>query len=613
MTWSITIQEVLARHSARVSPVMKSPAGLGEEPGGCIETSRPTVGRRKPRGLGSRRLPKSPQHGIPTEEPAQHRGHRERRVMAHYDRAFPLLRYSSISYTWLQAMVYATEEINSNNFLLPNISLGFQLFDCCLHMHFSLWQTITALTGQDNPILNYRCNQKIPMAMIADSISLSTISLATLLGLYWYPQIFHHLKHISFTNQMGEEIYFDFNGNPPTDYDILNWKRKADGSIDFVKVGYYNLHESQKDSLSINISAVSWITGGKQIPASMCSESCRPGFRKAAKKGQPICCYDCIACSEGEISNQTDSSNCFPCSPEMWPNENKTTCTTKTLEFLSYQETLGATLTSAAVLFSITTITVLSIFIKNRNTAIVKANNSGLTYTLLGSLSLSFLCCLLFIGEPLRSTCLLQQGVFGVIFALCISCIFAKTLMVVVAFRATRPGSNMRRWLSPKVPIPCVIICTFIQLFICIYWMSSCPSFPGKDTKTKTGVIVYLCMTRSYILFWCMLGYMAFLACVSFMIAFLARGLPDSFNEAKWITFSMLIFLSVWISFVPAHISTQGKLMVAVEIFAILSSSCGILGCFFFPKCYIILFKPEMNTHQNLLIRGTKPPPKKMA
>lgn len=42
-----------------------------------------------------------------------------------------------------------------------------------------------------------------------------------------------------------------------------------------------------------------------QVPVSVCSESCPMGTRKAVKKGKPLCCYDCIQCAEGEISNKT--------------------------------------------------------------------------------------------------------------------------------------------------------------------------------------------------------------------------------------------------------------------------------------------------------------------
>ena len=42
-----------------------------------------------------------------------------------------------------------------------------------------------------------------------------------------------------------------------------------------------------------------------QVPLSVCSENCPPGTRKVLQKGKPVCCYDCLRCAEGEISNIT--------------------------------------------------------------------------------------------------------------------------------------------------------------------------------------------------------------------------------------------------------------------------------------------------------------------
>ena len=42
-----------------------------------------------------------------------------------------------------------------------------------------------------------------------------------------------------------------------------------------------------------------------QIPRSVCSESCSPGFRKVVLEGKPACCFDCTPCPDNEISNET--------------------------------------------------------------------------------------------------------------------------------------------------------------------------------------------------------------------------------------------------------------------------------------------------------------------
>ncbi|OCT90663.1 hypothetical protein XELAEV_18019280mg [Xenopus laevis] len=416
-------------------------------------------------------------------------------------------------------------------------------------------------------------------------------------------QLLHYIKNVNFRTKDGSQVFFDAKGNPPAIYDVVNWHLGVKGTAEHITVGTYDLSAPDGKILNVDSKKFVWINGDTQ-----CSPNCSPGFRKVIITGKPPCCYECARCPQGQISNQTDAVECHPCSWDSWPNLQQDRCLSRTTEFLSYEDPLGLSLTCTTIFSSLIPLVILRVFTWFKKTPIVKANNFSLSCLLLLSLFLCFLCSLGFIGYPQPEKCLLRQVAFGMVFALCISCVLAKTLTVVIAFNATKPGSRLRKWTGVKVSYPLILICALIQLFVCVMWLFIIPPFPEIDTDTKPGVIIVNCNEGSPTAFWCMLGYLGLLATISFIVAFLARRLPDSFNEAKFITFSMLAFLSVWVSFIPAYLSARGMYTVAMEVFAILSSTWAVVGCIFVPKCYIILFRPNMNTRVHLLgkSRGQK-------
>uniref|UniRef100_A0A7N6BAW9 G-protein coupled receptors family 3 profile domain-containing protein n=1 Tax=Anabas testudineus TaxID=64144 RepID=A0A7N6BAW9_ANATE len=386
-----------------------------------------------------------------------------------------------------------------------------------------------------------------------------------------------------------DEVYFNENGDPPAKYEIINWQPTKNGVVDFVTVGLYDASlPADKHFLK---DVLLW-----QVPVSVCSEKCPPGTResivlcllKKDKTGQYIDRF-----KDYKLSN-----------PEFWSNERRDACVKKEAEFLSFEEIMGALLTAASLFGTCMTAVVAFIFFRYRKTPIVRANNSELSFLLLFSLTLCFLCSLTFIGRPSEWSCMLRHTAFGITFVLCISCVLGKTMVVLMAFRASLPGSNVMKWFGPTQQRLSVLAFTLIQVVICILWLTISPPFPFKNFKEIKDKIILECALGSTVGFWAVLGYIGLLASFCFILAFLARKLPDNFNEAKFITFSMLIFCAVWITFIPAYVSSPGKFSVAVEIFAILASSFGLLICIFIPKCYIILLRPEKNTKKNMMGRG---------
>ncbi|XP_073462112.1 vomeronasal type-2 receptor 26-like [Aquarana catesbeiana] len=394
--------------------------------------------------------------------------------------------------------------------------------------------------------------------------------------------------------------YFNEDGEFVTQYVIQN-HLLVNKTILTNDVGLFEQSISRGQSIFINASLIKWKNHQKEIPRSQCSADCLPGNREVPSSDVHECCHGCVPCSEGEMSNKTGSDNCMKCLDHEWPNENKTECNPKLIEFLSYTDNLSLFFMVISLFLCILTFLTMTVFISYGDTPIVRANNKSLSFVLLVSIMLGFLCVFLFLGHPMDTTCWLRQTSFGFLFTIAVSSVLGKTVMIWLAFKATKPGSVWKKWVGVKLPNSVVFICSSLQVLICIAWLSISPPFQELDKCSYQTKIIVQCNEGTVIGFYSVLGYMGILAAFSFITAFLARTLPDSFNEAKYITFSMLVFCSVWIAMIPAYLSTKGKYMVAVEIFAILTSNAGLLVCIFFPKCYKILCQPNLNSRKHLL------------
>ncbi|XP_048191078.1 vomeronasal type-2 receptor 116-like [Perognathus longimembris pacificus] len=396
-------------------------------------------------------------------------------------------------------------------------------------------------------------------------------------------------------NPAGDQVILDDRRKLEADYDIVNTWNIPQGLDLKVKIGQFSPFALHDHQLSLSEDLVEWAVETTEPVLSVCSESCGPGFRKSLQEGKAACCFDCTPCTENEMANGTDMEQCVKCPDHQYANTQRNQCLLRSASFLAYGEPLGMALACMALGLSTVTAAVLGVFVKHHNTPIVKANNQALSYTMLLSLIFCFLCSLLFIGRPNTVTCILQQTTFGVVFTVAVSAVLAKTLTVVLAFKVTTPGRSIRWLLVSGAPNFIIPLCTLIQVTLCGIWLGTSPPFIETDIHSEHSHIIILCNKGSFMAFYSVLGYLDSLALASFTVAFLARNLPDTFNEAKFLTFSMLVFCSVWLTFLPVYHSAKGKIMVAVEVFSILASSAGLLGCIFVPKCYIILIRPDIN------------------
>ncbi|XP_029140057.1 vomeronasal type-2 receptor 26-like [Protobothrops mucrosquamatus] len=570
--------------------------------------------------------------------------------------------FKSKYYQHFQAFMFAVREINKNLVLLQNITLGFHLFSNFQTETSIFSNSISLLSTQSQMVPGYQCDrQNTLLSVIGGLNSKSSRQMGSIFNIFKVPQwnwvgllapeddrgehfissLTSKLKEkeicLAFTERGHTGDVSEFRHfilsldpfNPQGDVFLPQWwERIFDCDIHKLRkvlqkgvkqcTGKENLQslpsymfETRMTSESYNVyNAVYAVAHALHAMHGSGAQSAMMRLGKRISNVQP---WQKDSTAKSLINHNeawkedfkspvmADAAHCEPCPEDQYPNKDKDYCIAKKFHFLTYQDTLGCTLASLALFLSLTTSAILVIFLKHHNTPIVKANNRDLTYILLVSLLLCFLCSFLFIGQPDKFTCLFRQTAFAVLFSLAVSSVLAKTVMVVLAFMATKPGNKTRKLLGKPLTNLIVSACPLVQAVLCAIWLATCPPFPNLDFYSLVGETILECKEGSALMFYAVLAYLGFLALISFTVAFLARKLPDSFNEASFITFSMLVFCSVWITFLPTYLSTKGKSMVAVEIFSILASGAGLLACIFSPKCYIILFRPHLNCREDIM------------
>ncbi|XP_008495566.1 G-protein coupled receptor family C group 6 member A [Calypte anna] len=408
-------------------------------------------------------------------------------------------------------------------------------------------------------------------------------------------ELLEELKKVSFMDG-GKEIKFDANGDMRTSYDVLLWK-EIDGHMEITTMAEYDPEkggfifeddEKRREFLAL-----------KKVQ-STCSQPCRPGQMKKVTESPHTCCYECVYCPENHYSNKTDMDYCYQCNNKTyWAPVNSSTCYRKTILFLAWTDWFAIFLLLLSAFGVMLVLSISVIFAKNLNTPVVKASGGLIVcYIILFSHFLIFLSTVFFIDEPTEFKCKTRQALFGISFALCVSCILIKSLKILLAFSFDPKIQNFLKCVYKPVPI--VITCTGIQVIICTFWLIFRTPFVKQNFSIPRAILLE-CNEGSVVAFGTMLGYITTLAFICFIFAFKGRKLPENYNEAKFITFGMLIYFIAWIVFIPVYATTFGKYLPAVEIIVVLISNYGILSCTFLPKCYVIIYKQETNTKSAFL------------
>ena len=87
------------------------------------------------------------------------------------------------------SMAFAINEINNKSDLLPNVTLGYSLYDNCGALVIGFSGALSLASGREEQfMLQQNCIGSPPvLGIVGDSFSTSSIAIASVLGLYKMP------------------------------------------------------------------------------------------------------------------------------------------------------------------------------------------------------------------------------------------------------------------------------------------------------------------------------------------------------------------------------------------------------------------------------------------
>uniref|UniRef100_A0A8C4H630 G-protein coupled receptors family 3 profile domain-containing protein n=1 Tax=Dicentrarchus labrax TaxID=13489 RepID=A0A8C4H630_DICLA len=401
-----------------------------------------------------------------------------------------------------------------------------------------------------------------------------------------------YIRNVNFTGIAGTPVVFNVNGDAPGRYEIYQYQI-TNNTTEYKIIGHWT------DQLHLDMQ---WPGATQEVPSSICSQPCRPGQRKKTVKGIP-CCWHCENCDGYQY--QADTYTCKMCRFDLRPNENHTGCDPIPIVKLEWSSPWAVIPVLIAVLGIMATLFVVVTFVRYNDTPIVKASGRELSYVLLTGIFLCYATTFLMISTPDVFICSLRRIFLGLGMSISYAALLTKTNRIYRIFEQGKMSVSAPRFISPASQLVITFSLISVQLLGVCIWFGVDPSqaiIDYEDQRTanpKMARGVLKCDISDLSLI-CLLGYSMLLMVTCTVYAIKTRGVPETFNEAKPIGFTMYTTCIVWLAFIPIFFGTSQsaeKMYIQTTTLTIsvsLSASVS-LGMLYMPKVYVVLFHPEQN------------------
>ena len=408
-----------------------------------------------------------------------------------------------------------------------------------------------------------------------------------------------YLRNVSFNGLTGK-VQFDSFGDPLSAlYDIVNLQRDPSTNTGFRKVIVGVWNKVTTPNLQINASKIRWNShlGSASGPMSFCSSECLPGTRKAITTP---CCWNCIECPQGTISTEIGSRSCIACDTGTKPNERRTKCEKLPIINITLTSATGISITVLAFIGFVLTLLACASYIRFYDTPIVKASNREISVLLMFSIAAMFVLPVVELCEPSDFLCTATNVWRYSTLTVCITVLFLKLMRITGVFEVDKVAQLLKPcFKTPKrqgISISAINLAAFSLIAL---WMAFDP--PGYQKIIRSDEYIFLVCkplfaNTGFSLFIAVCAYILAVGLLCTYYAFKARGIPENFNETKYIAFSMYILLLSSLAYYPVVFNFESWYVTLVSCSTTLITSFGLLSCMFGPKVYVLFYCPQQNS-----------------
>ncbi|NWZ94299.1 GRM8 protein, partial [Nesospiza acunhae] len=419
-------------------------------------------------------------------------------------------------------------------------------------------------------------------------------------------ELLSYIRAVNFNGNAGTPVVFNENGDAPGRYDIFQYQI-TNKSTEYKVIGQWSnqLKLAAHGLDRHTVEDMQWANREHAHPASVCSLPCKAGERKKTVKGVP-CCWHCERC-EG-YHYQVDEFNCELCPINKRPNANRTDCQLIPIIKLEWHSPWAIVPVFIAILGIIATTFVIVTFVRYNDTPIVRASGRELSYVLLTGIFLCYSITFLMIAAPDTVVCSFRRIFLGLGMCFSYAALLTKTNRIHRIFEQGKKSVTAPKFISPASQLVITFSLISFQLIGVFIWFAIDPPHTIVDygeqrtlePENARGVLKCDISDLSLI---CSLGYSILLMVTCTVYAIKTRGVPETFNEAKPIGFTMYTTCIIWLAFIPIFFGTAQsaeKMYIQTTTLTIsMSLSASVsLGMLYMPKVYIIIFHPEQNVQK---------------